>query len=189
MSPEIYAWVVLPILVFGARVLDVTLGTMRIIYVSRGKKHIAPLLGFIEVFIWIAMVSQIVHSANNIVAYLAYAAGFAAGNFVGMQIEDRLALGTLIVRAFVQNHATELVANLRGGGFGVTTVEGQGSSGSVHLIYTIVKRRNLAEVLAIIHQTHPHAFLSIEDLRSTQEGIFPRGTRPIDRGLFGRKSK
>lgn len=189
MSADIYSWVVLPILVFGARVVDVTLGTMRIIYVSRGKKHLAPLLGFIEVLIWIAMVSQIVHSANNIVAYLAYAAGFAAGNFVGMYIEDRLALGTLILRVFVQNQASELVANLRSAGYGVTTVDGQGGSGIVQLVYTIVKRRNLTEVLAVIHQTHPHAFLSIEDLRSTQEGIFPRTSRLENRGLFGRKSK
>lgn len=189
MSAELYAWVVLPFLVFCARVLDVTLGTMRIIYISRGKKYLAPLLGFIEVFIWIAMVSQIVHSANNIIAYLAYAAGFAAGNYIGMRIEDRLALGTLLIRAFVQNQATELVSNLRAAGYGVTIVPGQGASGTVNLIYSIVKRRNLAEVLAVIHQTHPHAFLSIEDLRSTQEGIFPHKTRPENRGLFGRKSK
>ena len=189
MSADIYAWIVLPLLVFCARVLDVTLGTMRIIYISRGKKTLAPLLGFIEVFIWIAMVSQIVHSANNIVAYLAYAAGFAAGNYIGMQIEDRLALGTLIIRTFIQNNSSELVDNLRAAGYGATIVDGQGSTGVVHLIYTIVKRRNLSEVLAVIHQTHPHAFLSIEDLRSTQEGIFPRSSRPENRGLFGRKSK
>jgi uncharacterized protein YebE (UPF0316 family) len=189
MSAEVYAWIVLPFLVFCARVLDVTLGTMRIIYVSRGKRNLAPILGFIEVFIWIAMVSQIVHSANNIIAYLAYAAGFAAGNYVGMLIEDRLALGTLIIRVFVPAQASELVANLRAAGYGVTTVEGEGLSGPVTLVYTIVKRRNLAEVLAVIHQTHPHAFLSIEDLRSTQEGFFPRSTRLNDRGLWGLKSK
>lgn len=189
MSAETYAWVVLPLLVFAARVLDVTLGTIRIIYVARGKKNIAPLLGFVEVFIWITMVSQIVHSANNIVAYLAYAAGFAAGNFVGMYIEDRLALGTLIIRAFVQDNTEELVANLHAAGFGVTTVEGQGASGSVWLVYTIVKRRNLAEVLAVIKKSHPHAFLSVEDLRSTEAGIFPVNTRMSTRGLFGRKSK
>jgi uncharacterized protein YebE (UPF0316 family) len=189
MNPDLYAYVVLPLLVFGARVLDVTLGTMRIIYISRGKRNLAPVLGFIEVFIWIAMVSQIVHSANNIIAYLAYAAGFAAGNYVGMLIEDRLALGTLIIRVFVPAQASELVANLRVAGYGVTTVEGEGLSGPVTLVYTIVKRRNLAEVLAVIHQTHPHAFLSIEDLRSTQEGFFPRSTRQNDRGLWGRKSK
>lgn len=189
MDNNFYTWVILPLLVFGARVLDVTLGTMRIIYISRGKRNLAPILGFIEVFIWIAMVSQIVHNANNIVAYLAYAAGFAAGNYVGMYIEDRLALGTLIIRVFVQNQASELVTNLREAGYGVTIVDGQGSSGKVQLVYTIVKRRNLSDVLGFIHQTHPHAFLSIEDLRSTQEGIFPAGSRLSDRGLFGRKSK
>ena len=189
MNSDLYAWVILPLLVFGARVLDVTLGTMRIIYISRGKKTLAPLLGFVEVFIWIAMVSQIVHSANNIVAYLAYAAGFAAGNYVGMYIEDRLALGTLVVRAFIQNQAAELEAHLRNVGYGVTSVEGHGASGAVTMLYTIVPRRKLVEVLAIIHQTHPHAFLSIEDVRSTQEGVFPRDTQLNNRGLFGRKSK
>lgn len=189
MDSEIYAWVVLPILVFGARVLDVTLGTMRIIYVSRGKKHLAPLLGFVEVFIWIAMVSQIVHSANNIVAYLAYAAGFAAGNYVGMLIEDRLALGTVIVRVFIQNQVSELVTNIREAGYGVTTVDGEGSSGIVKLVYTIVPRRNVVEVLHVIHRTHPHAFLSVEDVRSTMEGIFPSRPRLSERGMFGRKSK
>jgi uncharacterized protein YebE (UPF0316 family) len=189
MNSDLYAWVILPILVFGARVLDVTLGTMRIIYVSRGKKYLAPLLGFIEVFIWIAMVSQIVHSANNIVAYLAYAAGFAAGNFVGMNIEDRLALGTLVVRAFIQSQAAELVSHLRQAGYGVTTVDSMGSTGPVAMVYTIVPRRKLEEVLSIIHLTHPHAFLSIEDVRSTHEGIFPHDAKLSNRGLFGHKSK
>jgi uncharacterized protein YebE (UPF0316 family) len=189
MNNDLYAWVILPILVFGARVLDVTLGTMRIIYISRGKKYLAPLLGFVEVFIWIAMVSQIVHSANNIVAYLAYAAGFAAGNYVGMNIEDRLALGTLVVRAFIQNQASELVAHLHQAGYGVTTVAGSGANGPVTMVYTIVPRRKLEEVLGIIHETHPHAFLSIEDVRSTQEGIFPRDPQRSQRKFFGHKSK
>jgi uncharacterized protein YebE (UPF0316 family) len=189
MNSDLYAWVILPLLVFGARVLDVTLGTMRIIYVSRGKKTLAPLLGFIEVFIWIAMVSQIVHSANNIVAYLAYAAGFAAGNFVGMNVEDRLALGTLSIRIIIQHQAKELVDHLRKAGFGVTTLAGEGANGPVSVVYTTVQRRRLEEVLAIIHQTHPHAFLSIEDLRSAKEGVFPSDTSLGHRIQFGRKSK
>lgn len=186
---DIYTWIILPLLVFGARVLDVTLGTMRIIYISRGKRYLAPVLGFIEVFIWITMVSQIVRSASNFVAYFAYAAGFAAGNFVGMLIENRVALGTLVVRVIVQNQPSELVAHLRAAGYGVTAVDGEGASGPVKLIYTIVKRRNLPEVTAIIHQSHPHAFLSIEDVRSTEEGIFPNQAQDHERVLFGRKNK
>ena len=90
------AWVILPALVFIARLIDVALGTVRIIFTSRGTKHLAPLLGFVEVFIWVSIIAQITKGANNIVSYLAYAAGFAAGNYLGMYIENKLAIGTLV---------------------------------------------------------------------------------------------
>lgn len=183
LNVDLYTWVVFPLLIFGVRILDVSLGTMRYIYISRGKKYLASLLGFIEVFIWIALVSQIVTNANNFAAYFAYAAGFAAGTYVGLLIEDRLALGVLIVRIIVQNQSGELAERLRTAGYGVTILDGKGASGTVNLLYTIVKRRNLPEVMAIINQSHPQAFLSIEDVRSTQEGIFPihtyRGDFPL----------
>ncbi|MBU2610125.1 MAG: DUF2179 domain-containing protein [Chloroflexi bacterium] len=183
-----YVWVILPLLVFFARVIDVTLGTLRIIFISRGKKYLAPLLGFVEVFIWVAVIAQITRGANNIVAYLAYAAGFAAGNFIGMFIEDRLAIGTLVVRVIVQNHTETLISNLHAAGFGVTSVDAQGAVGPVALIYTVVKRRDLSTVVGIIHQSHPKAFLSIEEARSTQEGIFPvRQNHKF--ALFERKGK
>jgi uncharacterized protein YebE (UPF0316 family) len=103
-----FAWVLLPFLVFSARVVDVTLGTLRIIFTSRGKKYLAPLLGFVEVFIWITVIAQITKGAHNIVAYLAYAGGFAVGNYIGMYIEDKLALGMLVVRVIVPEHIQEL---------------------------------------------------------------------------------
>ena len=96
-----YIWIGLPLLVFFARVVDVTLGTLRIIFTSRGKKVLAPLLGFVEVFIWVSVIAQITRGANNIVAYLAYAAGFATGNYIGMLIENKLAIGMLVVRAII----------------------------------------------------------------------------------------
>lgn len=125
LNVDLYTWVVFPLLIFGVRILDVSLGTMRYIYISRSKKYLASLLGFIEVFIWIALVSQIVRSANNFVAYFAYGAGFAAGTFVGLLIEDRLALGTLVVRVIVQNQTGELVERLCKAGYGVTTLDGR----------------------------------------------------------------
>ncbi len=169
-----YIWIVLPLMVFFARVMDVTLGTIRIIFISQGKRNLAPILGFFEVFIWITIVSQIVTSAkNNYVAYIAYAAGFATGNYIGMLIENRLAIGTQVILAIVQNHSDHLLAHLRAAGYGVTSVDGIGSNGPVKLIYTIVHRKTMNEVLGIIHETHPHAFLSIQDVRSTHEGVFP----------------
>jgi uncharacterized protein YebE (UPF0316 family) len=189
LDSSLYIWVVLPIIVFFARVTDVTLGTLRIIFISRGKRSLAPFLGFVEVFIWITVVSQIVSHAHNLLAYLAYAAGFATGAFVGMYIEDRLAIGTQIVRTIVQNNSHELVGNLHNAGYGVTCVDGEGANGPVKLIYTVVLRKYLSDVLAIIHRTHPHAFLSIEDLRSTQAGIFPASLSNQGRLLLGRKFK
>src|SRR4030042_6553710 len=91
---NIYIWLVLPLMVFFARLTDVSLGTLRIIFISRGKRNVAPILGFVEVFIWITIVSQIVSHAHNLLAYLAYAAGFATGAYIGMFIEGRLAIGT-----------------------------------------------------------------------------------------------
>src|SRR5512143_3199252 len=121
-----YVWLVLPVMVFFARVTDVSLGTLRIIFISRGKRNLAPFLGFVEVFIWITVVSQIVSHAHNLLAYLAYAAGFATGAVVGMYIEDRMALVTQIVRTIVQNNSQELICNLHTAGYGVTCVDGEG---------------------------------------------------------------
>ena len=171
--PGLYTYVFLPLLIFAARFLDVTLMTLRIIFISRGKKYVAPLLGFVEVFIWIAVVTQIVRGANNLAAYLAYAAGFALGNYVGIYIEDKLAIGTLVLRVIVQNQAEALMAALSDAGFGVTGVEGQGSTGPVKLIYSVVKRKDLPRALEIIHMVAPNAFTTVEEVRSVEQGIFP----------------
>ena len=172
-SSDIYSWVVLPLFIFFARVFDVTLGTLRIIFLSRGKRFIAPLLGFFEVFIWIVAVSQLVRNLSNIAGFLAYAAGFAAGNYIGLWIEDRLALGTLSIRTIMTRDSTELVKKLHEGGYGVTAIDAHGSVGDVKVIYTIIKRKDLPHVLSIIHDIVPKAFLSIEEVRSAAEGIFP----------------
>jgi uncharacterized protein YebE (UPF0316 family) len=173
---SLYTWVGLPLLIFFARVVDVSLGTLRIIFTARGRRYLAPLLGFVEVFIWIVVVSQITRQANNLLAYLAYAAGFAAGNYVGIWIENRLAIGTLIVRAILpdeDDQPTSLALTLHEAGYGVTRVSGVGANGPVQLIYTVIRRKDLAQVSALIRQTHPRAFLTVEELRSVAEGIFP----------------
>lgn len=168
-----YSWIGLPLLVFCARVLDVSLGTLRIIFTSRGKRNIAPLLGFLEVFIWIVVVSQVVQGVHSLPAYFGYAAGFSVGTYVGMRIEDRMALGTLVLRIILASGADQLTAALRTSGFGVTSVIGQGAHGEVKLLYTVVPRKNLGEVVRIIHDTRPGTFFSVEEIRSNEQGIFP----------------
>lgn len=187
-----YTWIGLPLLIFFARVVDVSLGTLRIIFTARGRRYLAPLLGFVEVFIWIVIVSQITRQANNLLAYLAYAAGFAAGNYAGIWIENRLAIGTLIVRAILPDEgdqATGLAATLHQAGYGVTRVSGTGANGPVQLIYTVIRRKDLAQVNDLIRQTHPRAFLTVEELRSVAEGIFPPSKQKQMVALGQRKGK
>ena len=189
IDPEVYAWVILPLMVFGARVLDVSLGTLRIIFISRGRRKIAPLLGFFEVLIWIVVVSQVMQNLHSPLAFIAYAAGFATGNYVGMWIEDKLAIGTLIVRVIVPQEASQLMTQLHNAGYGVTNIDAHGTTGEVTLVYTIVKRKDLPDVMTIIQNTYPKAFTSVEEVRTTHEGIFPEHTRRFPDRLVRRKSR
>lgn len=176
LNSPYFTYLLLPILIFCARICDVTFGTIRIILVSKGIKSIAPILGFVEVFIWILAISQIMANLNNWVCYFAYAAGFATGNYVGMIIEERLAMGTLILRIMISGTAEELAKALNKENFGATTVHAEGSHGSVDLIYTIVNRKDLSRVEIIIKEFNPNAFYSIEEVKKVNKGVFPHNT-------------
>jgi uncharacterized protein YebE (UPF0316 family) len=180
---------ILPLLVFFARIVDVTLGTLRIIYIGKGKRLLAPLLGFVEVFIWIVMVSQLVKNVSNLVGYLAYAAGFAAGNYVGMVIENRLAIGTLMVRAIVAGETETLIRALKEAGYGVTFFDAQGSSGPVKVIYTVINRKELSDVVHRIQDNHPHVFYTVEEVRLASEGVFHRSQPHTPFKYLGLKGK
>lgn len=182
-----YVWVGLPLLIFVARVFDVTLGTLRIIFTSRGLRNLAPVLGFIETFVWIMAVSSLVKNAQNFASYFGYAGGFAMGTLVGMMIENKLAVGTITIRAIIRRDPAELIENLADAGFGVTTVDGHGATGDVKVIYSIVKRADLPAVIEIFHRTLPGAFLSVEEVRSTEQGVFPREKNPFARSLASKK--
>ncbi len=176
-----YSWVILPLIVFCARVTDVSLGTLRIIFTSRGKRNIAPLLGFVEVFIWIVVVSQVVKNVHSFPAYFGYAAGFAVGTYVGMRIEERLAIGTLMIRIILSHEAMVLAQRLRSAGYGVTVADGSGASGEVKILFTIIPRKNLERVIETIKGVCPNAFYTIEELRSTESGIFPVKTGQVEK--------
>ena len=136
MTP-VFQWVILPALIFLARVCDVTLDTLRILFISRGKKVFAPLIGFVQVLIWLAAFRQIILNLSNVACYIAFAAGFSAGTLVGILIEERLAIGFQVIRIITRADATALINFLKEKNFGVTSVEGEGSRGKVSIIYTI----------------------------------------------------
>jgi uncharacterized protein YebE (UPF0316 family) len=168
----IFSYGILPLLIFLARICDVSIGTIRIIFVSKGQKYIAPVLGFFEVLIWITAISKIMQNLDNYVNYIAYAAGFATGNFVGMLIEEKLAMGILMIRIFASDRGMELVKLLNSSGFGATFVEAHGAREEVHLIYSIVHRHELEKVLEVISGFDPKVFYTIEDIKAANEGIF-----------------
>ncbi|HUU75148.1 MAG TPA: DUF2179 domain-containing protein [Methanoregulaceae archaeon] len=191
---EVFAWIILPLLIFFARICDVSLGTLRVIFISKGLKYLAPLIGFFEVIIWLLAIGQVMNNMTNVFSYIAYGGGFAAGTFIGMVVEERLSLGTVIIRVITKRDAAKLIAHLRSAHYGVTSIDAVGSTGNVKIIFLIVKRQNLGEVIDMIKRFNPHAFYSIEDVRSVAEGIFPtkRGflfTNWRDRHGFIRKGK
>jgi uncharacterized protein YebE (UPF0316 family) len=175
---NLFSYGILPLLIFCARICDQSIGTLRIIFVSKGKKYIAPVLGFFEVLIWITAISKIMQNMDNYVNYIAYAAGFATGNHIGMLIEEKLALGIMLIRVFAHQDEQDLVKILNNKGFGATRVEAQGAVEKVHLIYTIVHRNELEKVINIINNFNPKAFYTIEDVRAANEGIFHPKRKP-----------
>jgi len=165
-SSFVFTWLILPILIFTSRILDVSFGTLRIIFLAKSKKSLVPLFGFFEVLIWLVAITQIMKNLTNLFYYIVYAGGFAMGSFVGMYIEEKLAIGTLLVRIITSTDSTQLVKLLKSNGFGVTVTDGEGARGPVKVIFTIIKRKNKQQVIELINQYNPKAFYTIDEVTS-----------------------
>ena len=170
---DVYPWA-LPVAIFVGRICDVSLGTLRIIFVSKGQKKVAPLIGFFEVFIWVIIIAQVLSRANDLVSYIAYAGGYATGTFIGMTIEERLAFGFVKYRVFTMTNGLDLVNALNKAGFGSTLVHGEGSVSDIDIIETVIGRHDAKKVCRIIDAFDPKAFTLIEDIRAKQLGIFAK---------------
>lgn len=182
-------YIAIPLLIFLSRVADVTIGTIRIVFISKGLKVLAPILGFFEILIWLLAMSKVFQNLDNWLYFIAYAGGFAMGNYVGLKIEERLALGYVNIRIITQKPGDELIQNLSDAGYGVTYMNAYGSKGQVNVIYCVLKRKDIPEVTQIIKKFNPKAFYTLEDIRLANSGVFR--TRPLgQRNAFPlRKSK
>lgn len=195
----LFQWVLLPALIFFSRIADVSIGTVRIIMVSRGQRLAAPILGFFEVLIWLVVIAQVMQNLDNWICYVAYAGGFAAGTLAGMWWEERLAVGFLVVRIITNQDDSHIKERFAGAGIGVTSIDAEGISGRVKVVFSVIKRNNLGKVIQIINDCYPKAFFSVEDARSVAEGIFPRGRTGLNlreswplsalRRVYGRSGK
>lgn len=179
----IFAYVILPLLIFLARLTDVSLSTLRIVLVTMGKRNIAPVIGFVEALVWLLAIGQIMQNLNNVMSYLAYATGFAMGNYCGMYLEQRLALGMAMVRIITNRTATGLIEALKSSNYRFTHIDAKGKYGEVSVIFSVVKRKELTKFIKIIQQHNPNAFYTIENIRFVNDAEAISDTQT---GTFGR---
>lgn len=183
---DYFNWIILPIVIFFSRLTDVSLGTLRHVFISKGFRKIVPFLGFFEVLIWIIVVAQVMQNLSNWVCYIAYAGGFATGTYVGLLIEEKLALGLQVIRVITNQNSDELIAELKNSNHGLTIVDAQGAVGPVKMIFTIIKRKDVPQVVDKIATFLPNAFFTIEDVKNTSQGVFNKTPRF---NMLFRKSK
>lgn len=166
---SVFSFCIVPGMIFIARIIDVSIGTIKFILIARGMKSMAPLLSFAEVFIWIVTLGQIMKNLDNPVNYVAYAGGFAMGTYVGMVIEERLAIGNVVIQVITSKDTSSLVESLKKGGFAYTQVNVDGSDGPSTVTYTIIKRKRLKTAINTIKSHNPRAFYTIEDVRHVSD--------------------
>lgn len=165
LIPAIY----IPLFIFFARIIDVSIGTLRIMFVSKGFRTKATMLGFVEVLLWIIIVAQIFQNLDNWMNYIAYAAGFASGNFIGMYIEEQMKMGVQMFRIIVGSGKEILIEKLKEADFRVTSVDGEGKFGPVKIIFTVAKRKRWNELASLVTEHAPNAFYSVEDVKHVSE--------------------
>lgn len=169
ISQEVFNYVIMPLLIFIARVSDVSINTLRIMFMLNGKKKVAPVLGFFEAMIWLLAIGQIFQNINNPMSYFAYAGGFAMGTYVGMTIEEKLALGRVLVRVITPAPMPELIDYMKDKNFRFTNVGAEGRYGKVNLLFTVMKRDALTEFVQRVKALNENAFYTIESVKRVSE--------------------
>lgn len=169
LNPDFFSYVLLPLLIFFARIADVSINTIRIIYVLGGRKVTATLLGFFESFIWLMAISQIFEHLDNWVCYVAYPAGFAFGIFVGMIIEEKIAYGKVIVRIITRKDVTSLLHYLNRFRYRYTHVDATGPDGKENLVFTVLEREGLDDLIDELKRILPTAFYTVEKVNRAGE--------------------
>jgi uncharacterized protein YebE (UPF0316 family) len=175
-----YTYLILPLLIFIGRIVDVGIGTIRVIFVSKGFKKLAPILSFFEILIWLLVIKQIFDNLTNPVMFFSYAAGFATGTYVGMRFEEKLSVGKVMINIITETDVTNLLKKLKEEKYGVTVMAAEGSRQKVQVIFSIVERKEVPKILKFLKEFNPKAFYSIEDVRFAHE----HSDQPNKKSLF-----
>ena len=187
-AAELFALPWGPLLIFGMRIVDVSLDTMRVILAVRGRRGITAILGFFQALIWIFAVGHAIRHLDSAWHILGYAAGFGAGTFIGISIEHALAYGYSAVRIVSQYGGVEIAEALRERGYGATEIPAFGREGRVEVITSVVQRQHLDEVLEIVHKWDPSAFITVEEPKVMSGGSLA-GRTPMGIPLRWEKAK
>lgn len=191
-DPKFFSYVIMPLLIFIARIADVSIGTVRVIFISKGYKLLAPILGFFEVIIWLVVVSHIITGNMTVVSYLAYGAGFATGTYVGILIEERLSIGKVSLRIVIRRNAKKVIQEIRKTGHRMTITDAHGEGCEVKFLFMVLSRHDVEEVMRIVKKHNPTAFYSIEEVRvaNDEEQVVARPSGKYQRYLgLSRKGK
>jgi len=158
--------------IFLLRVCDMSLDTLRVLFIVRGNRPLVWFLGFFQSAIWVAAITSVLGNLGNPLTWIGYAAGFATGNVIGMAIEDKLAIGYRHLRVVSPQHGPGVAEAIRLAGYGVTELDGHGRDGPVSVINTSIRRRDVERLQHVIRQADPAAFISVEEVRPVQRGHF-----------------
>ena len=158
--------------IFALRIGDMSLDTIRVLFVVRGKKLIVWILGFFQSLVFVVAISSVLTQLDNILNVIGYATGFATGNLVGMLIEQRLAIGHILVTIISSNRGAYIAERLRAGGYAVTEIAGRGRDGTVFELHASVLRRDVPNVETIVLEADPQAFITAEDVRPVRRGFW-----------------
>jgi len=154
------------LLIFGMRLTDQTLGTMRIVMLVQGRRALASVLGFFESLVWLLAAAQVLTNLESPLRMIAFAAGFGAGTALGGTMEGWIGLGKSLMRIISPVDNPPVAEQLRAAGFGATVVEGEGLTGSVRIVFTIIPRRRFGEVSRLVHSIDPDAFVTSEMVKT-----------------------
>lgn len=169
MNPE--TWLV-ALLIFGLRVLNMALDTVRVMMVMRNRRALTFVLGFIQTVIYVIAFTYVIDGIDNFVNLFAYSAGFATGNVVGMWAEERMAIGYITLRVISPNLGTAVAEKLRGEGFAVTEIPARGKDGAVTLLNVSIFRRQAGKAMDLVKSVDANAFMTTEDMRPVSRGFW-----------------
>jgi uncharacterized protein YebE (UPF0316 family) len=158
--------------IFTMRVGDMSMDTLRVLFVMRGKKGIAWVLGFFQSVIYVLAITSVLSQLDNPLNVIGYAAGFATGNVIGMLIEEKLAIGHIHLQIVSPRLGAALSQILRQAGFGVTEIPARGRDGMVSMLSVSVLRKDVNRVQKIVYETDPEAFITSEDVRPLNRGFW-----------------